>query len=98
MAGGEASCYINKTGQSRSVENFTLKILKEESLYLQLITAVDPKALRLTPQDNDIYELFRKSFPDLNVEVIDVDAMKSEEGKAVGGYTQFVHKLVAGVM
>lgn len=39
--------------------------------------------MKLTKCDSDIYTHFRDEFPDVKVDVIDVDAMKSAEGKEV---------------
>ena len=44
---------------------------------------MDPTILKLTKVDDDIYKHFRLEFPDLKVDKIDVDAMKSAEGKEV---------------
>lgn len=33
----------------------------------QLICSVDPKYLKLTPYDNQIYQIFREDFPNFNV-------------------------------
>ena len=39
--------------------------------------------LKLTNVDDEIYALFRESFKDMKIDVIDEDEMKSAEGKAV---------------
>lgn len=49
---------------------------------MQIISSVDPRALRLTPFDDTIYGIFREEFPGLDVGRIDEGAMKSPEGKA----------------
>lgn len=38
--------------------------------------------MRLTPNDDVIYSHFRQDFPDLNVDVINEDELKSAAGKA----------------
>lgn len=43
---------------------------------------MDPKILRLTPNDDVIYLHFRQDFPDLNVDSIDENDLKSPAGKA----------------
>jgi len=48
-----------------------------------LLCAVDPKQLRLSKQDDQIYKRFREVFPDLNVDTLDEDKIKSKEGKDV---------------
>lgn len=50
-------------------------------IYFNLISAIDPKLLRLTPKDDMVYDEFRKQFPELKVDVIDVDQIKSPEAK-----------------
>lgn len=51
--------------------------------FFQLLSSVDAKLLRLTPQDEAIYKAFRAKFPDLKVDVINEDEIKSPEGKEV---------------
>lgn len=48
-----------------------------------MLCAVDPKQLRLSKQDDQIYKRFREVFPDLNVDTLDEDKIKSKEGKDV---------------
>jgi len=50
---------------------------------LQLICAVEPKLLRLTPYDDVIYQKFRAEFPDDKVAVLNQDIIKSKENKEV---------------
>lgn len=47
----------------------------------QILCSVDPKLLKLTPHDDAIYKAFRERFPDLRVDVIDENELKSEESK-----------------
>lgn len=42
---------------------------------------MDPKLLRLTPHDDQIYKTFREFFPDLKVDKIVEDELKSAAGK-----------------
>lgn len=42
---------------------------------------MDPKLLRLTPHDDQIYKTFRETFPNLKVDVINEEELKSEDGK-----------------
>lgn len=49
--------------------------------YYKLISSVKPLSeFRLTSQDDFIYEAFTKAFPDLNVESLTEESIKSEEG------------------
>ena len=50
----------------------------------KLLSALDAKLLRLTKQDDNIYALFRATFPDLKIDVLDVDLVKSDKSKEVG--------------
>ena len=49
----------------------------------QLLCALDPKLLRLTPKDNDIYEEFKKEFPDFDTSKLSEEALKSSAAKEV---------------
>ena len=52
-------------------------------ILLQILCSVDPKQIpRLSQYDNEIYEKFRKDFPDMNVAKLNETAdLKSEEMK-----------------
>jgi hypothetical protein len=50
---------------------------------LQILCSVDPKLLKLTPHDDNIYKTFREEFPDLKVDLLDEDGLKSFEAKQV---------------
>ena len=58
-----------------------MKAVEHMQIYFNLISALPPKLLRLTPKDDSIYEEFRKEFPDLDIDLIQVDALKSDEAK-----------------
>ncbi|KAK6621642.1 hypothetical protein RUM44_001449 [Polyplax serrata] len=58
------------------------KAFEHAEIYFNILCSVDSSLLKLTPNDSEIYDLFRKCFPDLNVAVINEDEMKSNEGKA----------------
>lgn len=49
--------------------------------FLQLLCAVDPKMLKLTPKDDFIYQEFRKEFPDFNIEKLIEEELKSPAAK-----------------
>lgn len=46
-----------------------------------MISSVDPTALKLTKMDDEIYGEFRKDFPDLKMDIIKEDELKSAEAK-----------------
>lgn len=44
---------------------------------------MEPKLLRLTKHDEEIYSRFREEFPDLSIEFISEDVLKSADAKKV---------------
>ncbi len=44
---------------------------------------VDPKCLKLTPMDDEIYNKFREDFKSLDVKLINEDELKNKENKEV---------------
>ncbi|RHZ46293.1 hypothetical protein Glove_627g24 [Diversispora epigaea] len=62
-------------------KQWAVKATHHADIYFKLITSIDGKTLHLTPIDDEIYEDFKKSFPDFAVDVINEDVMKSDEGK-----------------
>lgn len=63
-------------------ELWAMKAVEHAEIHFNLLCSVDPKHLHLTPYDNEIYEEFRKQFPDLDVSVVKEAELKSGEGKA----------------
>lgn len=49
--------------------------------YFQLICSADPKLLKLTPYDDQIYQIFREDFPNFNVGKVTETDMKSPAAK-----------------
>ena len=49
----------------------------------QLLKSVNPQFLKLTAIDDEIYRTFRQAFPDTRLDVLDLEEMKSAEGKKV---------------
>ena len=47
------------------------------------MSSLDPKILKLTKMDDEIYEKFRSDFPDIKVDHINADEIKSKENKEV---------------
>lgn len=62
-------------------ELWAFKAFEHAEIYFNLISSVDPKALRLTKIDNEIYKHFREAFPDLSIGVMTHDMLKSDEAK-----------------
>lgn len=49
--------------------------------FLQLICSANPRQLKLSPHDDQIYMIFRKEFPNLKVGNLTEDDLKSSAGK-----------------
>lgn len=60
---------------------WAMKALEHAEVYFNILCSVDPKLLKLTPHDDNIYKTFREEFPDLKVDVLDEDGLKSFEAK-----------------
>lgn len=56
--------------------------MEHSEVYFNILCSVDPKLLRLTPHDDQIYKIFRETFPDLKVNKLNENELKSPEGKA----------------
>lgn len=61
------------------------------------MSALDAKLLKLTKKDDDIYALFRSTFPDLEVGKMDVDFVKSDKSKEVGFTELFLITFILSV-
>ncbi|KAK7499319.1 hypothetical protein BaRGS_00009294 [Batillaria attramentaria] len=69
-------------GNSADVElQWAMKASDHAEVYFNLISSVDPALLRLTPVDDEIYRKFRETFPDMKVDQVDEEELKSPEGK-----------------
>ncbi|MCJ1380395.1 hypothetical protein MMC17_003498 [Xylographa soralifera] len=63
-------------------KQFAVKCVKHMSTYWAILEKVRGSTSRLTKMDDDIYEHFKKEFPEFDpTETIDEDKMKSKEGK-----------------
>ncbi|XP_017796326.1 PREDICTED: protein PBDC1 [Habropoda laboriosa] len=60
---------------------WAMKAMEHAEVYFNILCSVDPKLLKLTPHDEQIYKTFRDVFPDLKVDKINEDELKSSEGK-----------------
>ncbi|XP_051167494.1 protein PBDC1 [Leptopilina boulardi] len=60
---------------------WAIKAFEHAEIYFNILCSVDPKLLRLTPHDDQIYKTFRETFPNLKVDVINEEELKSEDGK-----------------
>ncbi|XP_077354552.1 protein PBDC1 [Festucalex cinctus] len=60
---------------------WAMKASNHADVYFNLISSVDPKFLKLTKMDDDIYSAFRDAFRDLDVQVLDPERLKSTQAK-----------------
>ncbi|XP_012215893.1 protein PBDC1 [Linepithema humile] len=61
---------------------WAIKAMDHAEVYFNILCSVDPKLLRLTPHDEQIYKAFKDTFPNMKVDKIDENELKSPEGKA----------------
>ncbi|CAD7081087.1 unnamed protein product [Hermetia illucens] len=62
-------------------EMWAMKAFEHAEVYFNLICSVDPRFLKLTPYDDQIYTTFRQDFPDLKVSVLSDDDLKTPHEK-----------------
>ncbi|XP_062577164.1 protein PBDC1-like [Saccostrea cucullata] len=74
----DASKYINNPDLELK---WAMKSYHHAETYFNLISSVDPTVLKLTQIDDEIYTEFRKEFPDLKIDVIQEQDLKSPEAK-----------------
>ncbi|XP_038022883.1 protein PBDC1 [Anas acuta] len=60
---------------------WAMRAYQHAEVYFNLISSVDPKFLKLTKADEQIYGDFRKTFGDLKIDVLDPEELKSEPAK-----------------
>lgn len=68
---------------SRVEAMWAMKAFNHAEIYFNLISSVDPKFLKLTKQDDQIYSSFRETFKDLDVKLLKTDDLKSDKAKEV---------------
>lgn len=61
---------------------WAMKAVEHMEIYFNLISAISPRVLRLTPKDDWIYAEFRKEFPLFDVNLIDLHDLKSDQAKS----------------
>ncbi|XP_067643549.1 protein PBDC1 [Eurosta solidaginis] len=62
-------------------EMWALRAMDHAEVYFNLLTSVQPSCIHLTPYDDQIYQVFRQDFPELRVELLTDDILKSEDAK-----------------
>ncbi|KAF2823406.1 DUF757-domain-containing protein [Ophiobolus disseminans] len=72
-----------ETDNSEQIEQaFAVKVVQHIETYWKILEKVPGSKLRLTKFDDEIYEHFKKDFPEFDAKAtIDEDDMKSKEGK-----------------
>lgn len=60
---------------------WAMKAYQHAEVYFNLIGSVDPRHLKLTRKDDVIYAAFRGDFPDLRIDVLDPEDLKSPAAK-----------------
>lgn len=61
-----------------------LNVMFTSNLPVQLISSVDPKFLKLTKMDDQIYKVFREGFKDFEIKLLKEEDLKSDKAKGVG--------------
>ncbi|KAL2058213.1 hypothetical protein ABVK25_001831 [Lepraria finkii] len=85
MSLGPAGASLNPK-QAQNFEDmekqFAVKAVQHMTTYWAILEKMKGSNLRLTKMDDEIYEHFKKEFPEFDLkETIDEDKMKSKEGK-----------------
>ncbi|NXU37506.1 PBDC1 protein, partial [Drymodes brunneopygia] len=60
---------------------WAMKAQQHSQIHFNLISSVDPKFLRLTRVDERIYREFRQRFPELRLELLQPEELKSPRAK-----------------
>ncbi|XP_071480974.1 protein PBDC1-like [Diadema antillarum] len=69
-------------GNNEEVEMaWAMQAYHHAETYFNLVSSVDSRQLRLTKHDDELYKHFRHDFPDMNIEVLQVDELKSDTAK-----------------
>ncbi|KAI9479023.1 hypothetical protein LPJ78_005491 [Coemansia sp. RSA 989] len=79
------------TGNMVEMEmQWAVKAMHHAETYMKLLKAVGPGNFRLCPIEDELYEDFRKNFPDLKIDVLNEEDFKSEMSKAK--WREFMNK------
>lgn len=62
-------------------ELWAKKAFDHAETHFNLLISLNPKYLKLTPYDDQIYKIFREDFPNLKVDVLDENDLKSAASK-----------------
>jgi len=73
---GSGEEYINDPSIEAA---WAIKAYENAQVHMSLISSCDPRFLKLSDQDDEIYEDFRKQFPNFPIEIVSEEALKSPE-------------------
>eukprot|EP00744_Colponema_vietnamica_P034413 GILI01058075.1.p1 GENE.GILI01058075.1~~GILI01058075.1.p1 ORF type:complete len:204 (-),score=20.52 GILI01058075.1:33-584(-) len=77
-----ANARAEDLGNSQDMErHWAETAFRHAEVYFRLISTADQSRLRLTKIDNEIYRHFRNSFPEMKLDLIEEDRLKSESSK-----------------
>ncbi|ODM98768.1 Protein PBDC1 [Orchesella cincta] len=82
----EAASYLTRPAEEyvndANVETmWAVKAGEDAEIHFNLLCSADPKLLKLGEEDDRIYSKFREQFPNFQVDIVDVDSLKSKEAK-----------------
>ncbi|XP_068430090.1 protein PBDC1 [Clinocottus analis] len=60
---------------------WAMKAYNHAEVFFNLISSVEPKFLKLTKLDDEIYSIFRETFKELDIKLLKTEDLKSEEAK-----------------
>lgn len=60
---------------------WAFKAFHHAETYMNLISSLDSRLLKLTKNDDDIYKKFQEDFPDMSVDIVKEDQLKSPAAK-----------------
>nr|CAG4650603.1 EOG090X0HAI [Sida crystallina] len=60
---------------------WAIKAFEHAEVYFNLLSSIDPKILRLTKLDDQLYKEFREKFGKLEIDLLKEDDLKSENAK-----------------
>merc|ERR1711935_1182349 len=75
---GDAKDYSN----TQDVEAaWAARAFQQAEIHMKLLCSVGPERMKFTKIDQELYDSFRATFPDFDIDQIDEEKMKNKEGK-----------------
>jgi len=62
-------------------ELWAKKAFEHAETHFNLLISLDPRSLKLTPYDDQIYKIFREDFPNFRIDYVDENELKSDLSK-----------------